>query len=79
MYADYDNSSGLVGENFLFELSGNMKILLVSVNASYMHTNLAIRDLKNYADKYFAAKAEALDAEKPDATKQYGIEKGKRF
>ena len=50
MYADYDNSSGLVGENFLFELSGNMKILLVSVNASYMHTNLAIRDLKNYAE-----------------------------
>ena len=30
-----------------------MKILLVSVNASYMHTNLAIRDLKNYAEKYF--------------------------
>ena len=29
-----------------------MKILLVSVNASYMHTNLAIRDLKNYAEKY---------------------------
>ncbi len=27
-----------------------MKILLVSVNASYMHTNLAIRDLKNYAE-----------------------------
>lgn len=30
-----------------------MKILLVSINASYMHTNLAIRDLKNYAEKYF--------------------------
>lgn len=30
-----------------------MKILLVSVNASYMHTNIAVRDLKNYADKYF--------------------------
>ena len=30
-----------------------MKILLVSVNASYMHTNIAIRDLKNYADKTF--------------------------
>ena len=29
-----------------------MKILLVSVNASYMHTNLAIRDLKNYAEKF---------------------------
>lgn len=29
-----------------------MKILLVSVNASYMHTNLAIRDLKNYAEKH---------------------------
>ncbi|MCR4631947.1 MAG: B12-binding domain-containing radical SAM protein [Treponema sp.] len=28
-----------------------MKILLVSVNASYMHTNLAIRDLKNYAER----------------------------
>ncbi|MCR5189229.1 MAG: DUF4080 domain-containing protein [Treponema sp.] len=33
-----------------------MKILLVSVNASYMHTNIAIRDLKNYADKYFKDK-----------------------
>lgn len=33
-----------------------MKILLVSVNASYMHTNIAIRDLKNYADKYFEDK-----------------------
>ena len=33
-----------------------MKILLVSVNASYMHTNIAIRDLKNYADKYFENK-----------------------
>ena len=30
-----------------------MKILLVSVNASFMHTNIAVRDLKNYADKYF--------------------------
>ncbi|MBR4598737.1 MAG: DUF4080 domain-containing protein, partial [Treponema sp.] len=30
-----------------------MKILLVSVNASYMHTNIAVRDLKNFADKYF--------------------------
>ncbi|MCR4580883.1 MAG: B12-binding domain-containing radical SAM protein [Treponema sp.] len=30
-----------------------MKILLVSVNASYMHTNIAIRDLKNYADCFF--------------------------
>lgn len=29
-----------------------MKILLISVNASYMHTNLAIRDLKNYALKH---------------------------
>jgi len=26
-----------------------VKVLLVSVNASYMHTSLAIRDLKNYA------------------------------
>ena len=32
-----------------------MKILLVSVNASYMHTNIAIRDLKNYAEKFFKA------------------------
>ena len=31
-----------------------VKILLVSINASYMHTNIAIRDLKNYADKYFS-------------------------
>lgn len=30
-----------------------MKILLISVNASYMHTNIAIRCLKNYAEKYF--------------------------
>ena len=30
-----------------------MKILLISVNASYMHTNIAIRDLKNYADNFF--------------------------
>jgi len=36
----------------------NMKILLISVNASYMHTNIAIRDLKNYADKYFEDKKE---------------------
>ncbi|MCR5289054.1 MAG: hypothetical protein K6E51_03585, partial [Treponema sp.] len=35
-----------------------MKILLVSVNASYMHTNIAIRDLKNYADSYFETKAD---------------------
>ena len=37
-----------------------MKILLVSVNASYMHTNLAIRDLKNYADSYFASRGGVL-------------------
>ena len=30
-----------------------MKVLLVSVNASYMHTNAAIRSLKVYAQKYF--------------------------
>lgn len=30
-----------------------MKVLLVSVNASYMHTNLAVRCLKYYAQKYF--------------------------
>ena len=35
-----------------------MKILLVSVNASYMHTNIAVRDLKNYADKYFKDRIE---------------------
>ncbi|MBQ0050703.1 MAG: DUF4080 domain-containing protein [Treponema sp.] len=29
-----------------------MKILLVSVNASYMHTNVAIRSLKAYADSH---------------------------
>lgn len=29
-----------------------MKILLVSVNASYMHTNVAIRSLKVYAEKF---------------------------
>ena len=34
-----------------------MKILLVSINASYMHTNIAIRDLKNYADKHFKSKS----------------------
>lgn len=34
-----------------------MKILLVSVNASYMHTNLAIRDLKNYAEKFYGNEA----------------------
>ena len=37
-----------------------MKILLVSVNASYMHTNLAIRDLKNYADSHFASRGGVL-------------------
>ena len=40
-----------------------MKVLLVSVNASYMHTNLAIRDLKNYAEKARAAKAWGANAE----------------
>lgn len=40
-----------------------MKVLLVSVNASYMHTNLAIRDLKNYAEKSRATKAGGADAE----------------
>ena len=35
-----------------------MKILLVSVNASYMHTNIAVRDLKNYAEKYFKDRIE---------------------
>ena len=45
-----------------------MKVLLVSVNASYMHTNLAIRDLKNYAEKHFGAKAGASGVEKPELT-----------
>ena len=40
-----------------------MKILLVSVNASYMHTNIAIRDLKNYADKHFEGKIGAPQIE----------------
>ena len=47
-----------------------MKILLVSVNASYMHTNLAIRDLKNYAENHFAAKAGASGAETPETAGQ---------
>ncbi len=47
-----------------------MKILLVSENASYMHTILAIRDLKNYAERYFAAKVGASRAEKPGAAEQ---------
>ena len=29
-----------------------MKVLLVAVNAKYIHSNLAIYDLKNYAKKY---------------------------
>ncbi|MCR5761811.1 MAG: DUF4080 domain-containing protein [Treponema sp.] len=45
-----------------------MKILLVSVNASYMHTNIAIRDLKNYADKYFENKAHAPKIELAEYT-----------
>lgn len=35
------------------------KILLVSVNASYMHTNVAIRSLKAYADRYWKHQFEA--------------------
>ncbi len=31
-----------------------MKILLVSLNASFMHTNIAVRCLKNYAQEYFS-------------------------
>ncbi len=31
-----------------------MKILLVAVNASYMHTNLAVRYLKTFAQKYLS-------------------------
>lgn len=31
-----------------------MKILIVSINASFMHTNVAIRSLKAYAEKYFS-------------------------
>lgn len=33
-----------------------MKILLVSVNASFMHTSLAVRSLKAYGDKFFEMK-----------------------
>ncbi len=50
-----------------------MKVLLVSVNASYMHTNLAIRDLKNYAEKHFPAKAGAPNAEKSNAAEQSAV------
>lgn len=32
-----------------------MKILLVSVNASYMHTNVAIRSIKTYAESFLLA------------------------
>ncbi len=35
-----------------------MKILLLSINASFTHTSIAIRSLKNYAEKYFDGKAE---------------------
>ena len=38
-----------------------MKILLVSVNASYMHTNVAIRSLKAYAEKYHAKQIPQID------------------
>jgi len=51
------------------DILGQMKILLVSVNASYMHTNLAIRDLKNYAEKHFAANAWASNADSSGAGK----------
>lgn len=43
-----------------------MKILLVSVNASYMHTNLAIRDLKNYAEKYYDEVLDGTGTERPE-------------
>ena len=34
-----------------FNIISFMKVLLVSINASYMHTNVAIRSLKAYAEK----------------------------
>lgn len=37
-----------------------MKILLVAVNASYMHTNIAIRYLKNYAQKFLPKEINSL-------------------
>lgn len=43
-----------------------MKILLVSVNASYMHTNIAIRDLKNYAEKFFKAGMDLEGTKSPE-------------
>lgn len=45
-----------------------MKIILVSVNASYMHTNLAIRDLKNYAEEYFASQKDRPQIELSEYT-----------
>lgn len=42
-----------------------MKILLVSVNASYMHTNLAIRDLKNYVEKFCENELRGTDKKLP--------------
>lgn len=35
-----------------------MKVLLVSINASYMHTNVAIRSLQAFANEYFAKQEE---------------------
>lgn len=37
-----------------------MKVLLLAVNASYMHTNIAIRYLKNYAQKFLAKETNLL-------------------
>ena len=45
-----------------------MKILLVSLNASYMHTNLAIRDLKNYGDRHFEKKTDRPQIELAEFT-----------
>ena len=40
-----------------------MRVLLVSVNASYMHTNVAIRALKVYAQKYYPLVMENVQIE----------------
>lgn len=53
-----------------------MKVLLVSVNASYMHTNLAIRDLKNYAEKSFSADVGASDSAGQSAVSLTGEKSG---
>ena len=38
-----------------------MKILLVAINAKYIHSNLAVYCLKTYAEKEYAAGCECSD------------------